>query len=400
MGSEKQVLYDALVEEFNNKPGFLLARTLFLFCHFNPGFEMPSDIMQKFIQWLMDDEIRAFSLMYSRAGNGRAEKGKSISGGGFDDSNRDLFDEIVAKNLSAATGKAYSSSMVKNVTRKYKGIESYNEILEMFIVASAQEKRSASPEISAFTGLLKSFPVFSPLNDKELYDLVTFLQFRSYGQDERILRKGDPGTHLYIVLTGKVEVVGENGDSISVLESGSIFGEMSLLTGAPVGTSVYSRGETKLAVMTSIDFKHVLHQYPVLHIFFYRLLTERAGKTSKVLADVINAGMSGDVSEIHVVDLFQMINTSQKTGTVELKLKSGRANVYFRDGELVYADYGKFNGRRAVFALLGATSGQFVYSPGIPPDAKKYEIIGGFMGLVMEGMQRLDEDADLLEEAV
>mmetsp|Transcript_21504 Transcript_21504/g.9949 ORF Transcript_21504/g.9949 Transcript_21504/m.9949 type:complete len:184 (+) Transcript_21504:82-633(+) len=175
---------------------------------------------------------------------------------------------------------------------------------------------------------------------------------------------------------------------------------MSLLTGAPVVTSVYSRGVTKLAALTSKDFKHVLHRYPALHVFFYGLLIERAGKTSKKVTADISAGMSGDLSDVHVVELFQMINTSQKTGTVELMLKSGNAKVYFNEGELVYADYGKLEGRRAIFALLGVTSGQFVFSPGIPPEAERYEVIGGFMGLVMEGMQRLDEEADMPKEGM
>ena len=125
-----------------------------------------------------------------------------------------------------------------------------------------------------------------------------------------------------------------------------------------------------------------------------KLLIERVGKTNKkVTADNISAGMSGDVSDVHVVELFQMINTSQKTGTVEFKFKSGNAKVYFNEGEIVYAKYGELNGRRAIFALLGVTNGQFVYTQGIPSQAEEYEVLGGFLGLVMEGMQRLDEEA-------
>ncbi len=60
----KQFLYEMLIEEFNDKPGFLLARTIFLFCHFNPAFEMPPDIKRNFIHGLMNDEVRGFSLMY------------------------------------------------------------------------------------------------------------------------------------------------------------------------------------------------------------------------------------------------------------------------------------------------------------------------------------------------
>lgn len=263
---------------------------------------------------------------------------------------------------------------------------------------TAAKKKKENRELAEFTDMLRSFPVFAPLGDNDLYDLFTLLRFKQYGSDEIILRKGDPGTHLYIILTGKVEVIGDKGESISEMESGGVFGEMSLLTGAPVGTSVYSRAETKLAALTSKDFKHVLHRYPVLHVFFYRLLIERAGKSSKLYATDIGSGMAGDISEVHVVDLFQMINSSQKTGSVELKLPGGDAVVMFSEGEVIWAKFGKMSGKEALFKLLGVTSGQFTYSPGIPPEAEDYEVIGGFMGLVMEGMQLLDESADLPDD--
>lgn len=270
---------------------------------------------------------------------------------------------------------------------------------QMKLLHSSQQ-RQANKELSEFTGMLRTFPVFSPLGESDLYDLFTLLRFKKYNADEIILRKGDPGTHLYIVLTGKIEVVGDDGEVITAMESGGIFGEMSLLTGAPVVTSVYSRGVTKLAALTSKDFKHVLHRYPVLHVFFYRLLIERAGKVSKKVSAEITAGMSGDVSDVHVVDLFQMINTSQKTGSVDLNLANGSAKVLFNEGELVYADYGEFTGKEAIFALLGVTEGQFMYTQGIPSEAEEYDVIGGFMSLVMEGMQRLDEEADMPEEGM
>ena len=268
---------------------------------------------------------------------------------------------------------------------------------QMKMLATVKKRRD-SGELDEFRDMLRTFPVFAPLGDNDMYDLFTLLRFKKYGPDELILRKGDPGTHLYIILTGMVEVVDDRGESIVKMESGGVFGEMSLLTGAPVVTSVYSRAETKLAALTSKDFKHVLHRYPVLHVFFYRLLIERAGKNSKKLSTGIGSGMGGDISEVHVVELFQMINASQKTGTVELRLPSGDAEVMFNEGEVVSARYGELSGKDALFKLLGLTKGQFTYSPGIPPESRDNEVIGGFMGLVMEGMQRLDEGGDLPED--
>ena len=79
----------------------------------------------------------------------------------------------------------------------------------MKLLASSQQ-RAANKELAEFTGMLKTFPVFSPLGENDLYDLFTLLRFKKYNPDELILRKGDPGANLYVVLTGKVEVVGDD----------------------------------------------------------------------------------------------------------------------------------------------------------------------------------------------
>ncbi len=266
---------------------------------------------------------------------------------------------------------------------------------QMKLLAAA-DKRKSHHELEKFKDLLQCFPVFAPLSDNDLYDLFTLLSFRKFKADEIILRQGDPGKNLFIILSGKVAVIDESGKTISELGPGGVLGEMSLLTGTPVTTSVYAREETLLATLTSKDFKHVLHRYPVLHVFFYRLLIDRAGKESKKLETDINLGLSGDVSEIHVVELFQLINSSQKTGTVRFKLVDDVAEVLFNEGEVIHARYGDLMDRKAFFALLGVSSGQFTYSPGIPPAAQRYAVIGGFMGLVMEGMQLLDEEDETL----
>ena len=89
----------------------------------------------------------------------------------------EIYKEVAAKNLSDGTGKTYTPSMVEDITSKFRSIMSYNEILEIFIMASAQ-KRTANWEVSEFTGMLKAIPVFSPLNDNDLYDLFTLLRFK------------------------------------------------------------------------------------------------------------------------------------------------------------------------------------------------------------------------------
>ena len=264
--------------------------------------------------------------------------------------------------------------------------------LQMKLIAAAA-RREKMRRMDQFFDLLRCMDIFEPLDDDSLHDLSALLNLKKYAKNKIVLKKGDPGTNLYIVLEGKVAVIGDEGQALSEMGMGEIFGEMSLLSGEPVTTAVHTRAKTKLATLSSKDFKHVLNKYPVLQVFFYRMLVERA-QANTMRAGTISSGMSGELAEISTVDLFQLINSSQKTGQVEFFLNDGSALVLFHEGELVQARYNSRAGKDAVFALLAKRSGRFVYTSGISDEAKKLDVIGGFMGLIMEGLRRIDEQKE------
>ncbi len=264
--------------------------------------------------------------------------------------------------------------------------------LQMKLLAAA-EQRARMRHIDRFYGLLRDLDIFEPLDDDNLRDLSALLKLKEYGANKVILKQGEPGTHLYIILEGRVAVISSDGQTLSEMGAGEIFGEMSLLSGEPVTTSIHSRARTRLASLSSKDFKHVLNKYPVLQVFFYRMLVDRA-QANTLRAGTISSGMTGELAEINPVELLQLINSSQKTGRVELVLDDGKAEVLFHEGEVIDARYRNREGKEALFALLGRTSGRFVYTSGIPEGAEELPVLGGFMGLIMEGMRRIDEQEE------
>jgi len=261
--------------------------------------------------------------------------------------------------------------------------------LQMKLLAAA-EQREKMKHMDQFFDLIRCLDVFESLDDDSLRDLSALLHLKEYGDNKIVLKKGDPGTSLYILLEGKVAVMAYDGQTRSEMGIGEIFGEMSLLSGEPVTTSIHTRAKTRLATLSSKNFKHILNKYPVLQVFFYRMLVDRA-QANTMHAGTISSGMSGELAEINTVDLFQLINSSQKTGQVELDLEDGKAHVLFNEGELIQARYNILGGKDAVFALLAKRTGRFTYTSGISAEAEKLDVLGGFMGLIMEGMRRLDE---------
>jgi CRP-like cAMP-binding protein len=255
------------------------------------------------------------------------------------------------------------------------------------------ELRRRKQHLDRFFSILRNLDVFEALDDDALIDLIMLLEMKNVPIDRVILKKDEPGSHLFIILDGRVAVIDEDGSRITEFGQGAIFGEMSLLSDEPVTNAVYTIADTQVAMLSLKNLRHVLKKYPVLQIFLFKLLVDRA-QTMTLRSGNITSGMSGELAEISIVDLLQLINSAQKTGTIDLILEEGKAVVCFKEGEIVQARFKNHRDKDAIYAMLGVKSGRFTYTKGIAPGLGALPPIGGFIGLIMEGLQRIDEDKD------
>jgi small-conductance mechanosensitive channel/CRP-like cAMP-binding protein len=102
--------------------------------------------------------------------------------------------------------------------------------------------------------VLGSVPVFVPLGAEELAALARDAVKQDFGRGERIVRQGDAGDALFVILSGTavVSITDEHGGEREVarLARGEFFGEMALLT-----------GEARTANVTAIEDLQVLVIY-------------------------------------------------------------------------------------------------------------------------------------------
>jgi small-conductance mechanosensitive channel/CRP-like cAMP-binding protein len=93
--------------------------------------------------------------------------------------------------------------------------------------------------------LLAGVDLFAGLDNETLAEMATATRARTYGNDEAIVRQGDPGESMFIVGSGRAVVVLEpDRREVATIEAGGYFGEMSLLTGDPRTATVLARGDT------------------------------------------------------------------------------------------------------------------------------------------------------------
>ncbi len=144
--------------------------------------------------------------------------------------------------------------------------------------------------------------------------------------------------------------------------------------------------------MSQKNFRHVLNRFPALQVFFYKLLVGRITTINFQRAEELSSGMVGQLGDIPPIELFQMINANQKTGCLKLEVGEKKANLLFNGGELVYASFNGKEGREAFYDSLAVNVGRFKFVQGLSVKDMDRDVVGGFMGMLMEGMKRIDED--------
>lgn len=262
--------------------------------------------------------------------------------------------------------------------------------LQMKLLAAAERKEKLKTAIK-FAGLLRTIDIFETLKDDDLLDLASLLELKDFEWGFPVVQKGDPGENLYIIISGKIEVVDDEGVTLAEMGRGEIFGEMSLLSGDKVTTTIVAAEPSKIATMSQKNFRHILNRFPALQVFFYKLLVKRITNINVQRAEELSSGIVGQIVDISPVELCQMINSNQKTGHLSLENETVKALIMFNEGELVFADYNGKTGKDAFYDILSLHDGRFKFVQGLSVVESRLDVIGGFMGMLMEGMKRLDD---------
>jgi len=131
-------------------------------------------------------------------------------------------------------------------------------------VAAALQKQ----ELDEREAALHHVDFLDALPDATLRGLAEGSEVRLYSAGEDVIRQGDSGDELFIVLRGEAAVlVARNGgepDEVARLATGKFFGEMSLLTGENRTATVRAGRRLELLVVGHDAFRRILADAPEL----------------------------------------------------------------------------------------------------------------------------------------
>jgi len=133
---------------------------------------------------------------------------------------------------------------------------------------------------------LRRTSLFGSCSDKDLELVLGTARQRRFAAGKKIIREGhEGGQGFYLILSGKA-VVEKAGRHLADFGPGDYFGEMALLLDdTPRTADVVATEDTACLVITSWDFKALLHSNPDLGTTIVTELARRLADTDRALSE-------------------------------------------------------------------------------------------------------------------
>jgi CRP/FNR family transcriptional regulator, cyclic AMP receptor protein len=204
--------------------------------------------------------------------------------------------------------------------------------------------------------LLKQADIFRDLSHAEMEAIERMTTMTTCNKGRQILGAGDQGEVLFILKQGKVQLsrLTEDGRRLvtAVLEAGSVFGEMPMLSQSLEDSSAEALEECTLCVMSRSDVENLILTNPRVALNIVHVLARRVSDlekrlemqafqtvTERLAATLLRmAGVGDEVAGTSHQQIAETIGASRETVTRALGdfraqglIELGRSHILIRD---------------------------------------------------------------------
>jgi CRP/FNR family transcriptional regulator len=166
--------------------------------------------------------------------------------------------------------------------------------------------------------------LFKHLPDEGLTDLGKKLRQRRFERDQIIFHKNDPGSTLYIIISGKMKIAlpsaeGENV-LVALLSTGDFFGELSLFDGEPRSATSIAAEPTDILTLDQGDLFEYLMANPMATKEIFAELSLRLRRTDDLLSDAAFCDLSTRLSK-RILELAERYGQTLEGGETKINLR-------------------------------------------------------------------------------
>ena len=149
--------------------------------------------------------------------------------------------------------------------------------------------------------LLAGHPLFSSMKAEEIDNLANYARIVRFARASVIFSKGDEGSGLMAVVSGRVKISSLSHDGkdvvLNLIQPGEVFGEIALLDGRPRTANASAMQDSEILVLERRDFVPYLKQTPEVGLTLLAVLCDRLRRTSEQVEDVLFLDVSGRLAK-------------------------------------------------------------------------------------------------------
>lgn len=145
------------------------------------------------------------------------------------------------------------------------------------------------------TGAMRRVKIFAEMSEEQLTALTNFLELQPIRQWAVIVKQGDPGDAMYLLLEGEVRVrlmISGKETTLTTMGPGEFFGEISLFDDGPRSADIVANKECLVLKITVENFHKLANEHPELAtpmlLAIGKTLTARIRADNKRYRDQIN----------------------------------------------------------------------------------------------------------------
>jgi CRP-like cAMP-binding protein len=151
--------------------------------------------------------------------------------------------------------------------------------------------------------LLATSPLFTPFSKEQQGELLRRFEGIEVDPGAEIIRQGDEGRGLFVVLSGELEVFAEDAAAGPVplgrLSTGDIFGEMSLIANQPTSATVRAQTRCTLLCLARVYVDRLGAAFPEVRSYFAEVAERRARDNSLRLGPALpDEPIELDISDV------------------------------------------------------------------------------------------------------
>jgi|SRR5579859_1326096 len=145
--------------------------------------------------------------------------------------------------------------------------------LKKFFNQQTEGASGAAARAGITPGSLRRIKILADLNDAQLDHLLNFVELQRVAQWSAVVKQGEQGDAMYLVLAGELRARTMTGDRETILatfSAGDFFGDMSLFDHGPRSADVIANVDSTVLRISVLAFDRLTREAPALATPFLR----------------------------------------------------------------------------------------------------------------------------------